>query len=147
LVRRGSSSTSGRPIPTTSNDNNKMPDDKPPKRKPGPQPWRQSYAMIGFQLTPKLHQAMKIQAAERGLNLEDVYREAAESFLARREAGEEVVYLATPLAHAATRTTVLMASELQARVRAVAKSDHQALANLFETAVRFYLRALDHPGV
>lgn len=139
------SPTSGRLIHDQQRTNN-MPDDKPPKRKLGPQPWRKSYAMIGFQLTPKLHQAMKVLAAERGATLEDVYRDAAESFLARRETGE-VIYLATPLAHSATRTTVLMASELQARIRAVAKRDHQALANVFETAVRFYLRSLDHPGV
>jgi hypothetical protein len=146
LVRRGLSSTSGRLIPTTDNDNNKMPDDKPPKRKPGPQPWRKFYTMISFHLTPALHEAMKALAAERRLNLEDVYREAAESFLARREAGE-VIYLAAPLIHGATRTSVLMADELRTRIRAVAKGDHQALANVFETAVRFYLRALDHPGV
>lgn len=119
-----------------------MPDDKPPKRKPGRPPFRTFYTMIGFHLTPKLHEAMKALAAERGVNLEDVYREAAESFLARREAGE-VIYLATPLAHGATRTTVLMTGELQTRMRTVAKGDHQALGNVFETAVRFYLCSLD----
>lgn len=123
-----------------------MPDDKPQKRKPGRPPFRTFHTMIGFHLTPKLHEAMKALAVERGVNLEDVYREAAESFLARREAGE-VIYLATPLAHGATRTTVLMAGELQARVRAVAKGDHQALGNVFETAVRFYLRSLERADV
>jgi hypothetical protein len=124
-----------------------MPDEQPPRRKPGPQPWRKFYTMIGFHLTPRLHEAMKIVAAERGLTLEDVYREAAEAFLARRETGEEIVYLATPSVHGATRVGVLMADELRARMRAVAKSDHQVLGNVFETAVRFYLRALEHPGV
>lgn len=124
-----------------------MPHEQPPRRKPGPQPFRTFHTKIDFHLTPKLHTAMKIVAAERGVTLEDVYREAAESFLARRDAGEEIVYLATPVVHGATRVGVLMADELRGRMRAVAKSDHQVLGNVFETAVRFYLRSLDHAGV
>ena len=120
-----------------------MPDDKPPKRKPGRPPFRTFHTTIGFHLTSALHEAMKALATERGVNLEDVYREAALSFLERRGAGEATTYLAAPQARSATRVAVPMADELCARLREAARSDHQSLGNVFETATRLYLAALD----
>lgn len=122
-----------------------MPEEKPPKRPPGRRPSQTFYTTIGFHLTPKLHDAMKTLAVERGINLADVYREATEGYLNRRGA-EEITYWAAPLIHSATRVNVPMADELCARMRAAARSDSQALVNAFETAVRLYLASLQRPG-
>ena len=81
---------------------------------------------------------MKALAAERRVNLEDVYREAAEHFLEQR-ASATVDYLSAPNVSHATRVGVRMADELRARMRAAANEDHQGIANTFETAVRLYL--------
>jgi hypothetical protein len=114
-----------------------MPKEKPPTNPSGERPPRK-FEGIGFFLTPALHDAMKAFAAERKINVADVYREATEEFLSRRET-EEIAYRGAPLAHSATRVSVLMAEELRTRMRAAAKSDSQALGNAFETAVRLYL--------
>lgn len=129
----------GGPRPTRHAASNKMPEEKPPKRRPGRPPSRTSHTAIDFHLTPKLHDAMKALAAERGVFLEDVYREAAEHFLERR-AAEELGYSAPPHVRHATRVGVRMTETLRARMRAAAKEDHQDLGNAFETAVRLYLK-------
>ena len=117
---------------------NEEPLKKPRKRWPS-----QAVTTIGFHLTPKLHEAMKLLAAERGVILEVVYREAAEGFLERRKA-EEIAYRATPLIHSAARVAVRLPDDLRAQVRGAAKSDRRTLANLFETAVRHYLDEHGH---
>ena len=83
------------PTPTMHAAIEEMPNEKPPKRKPGRPASRTSHTAIDFHLTPKLHEAMKAFAAERKVLLEDVYREAAEHFLERR-AAEEFGYWAPP---------------------------------------------------
>src|SRR5688572_25045569 len=93
----------------------KMPKKKSPKEPPRERPPRR-FQGIGFHLTPKLHDAMKELADERGINLEDVYREATEDFLKRRES-EEIAYRAAPFMRSATRVSVLMAEELCSRIR------------------------------
>jgi hypothetical protein len=122
-----------------------MPEEKPPKKSPKKRSPRTFTTAISFHLTPKLHLEMKDLAAERGVNLEDVYRKAAEHFLERREV-EEISYRSPPFVQAATRVYVLMADELRTRMRAAAKSDNQALVNAFETAVRLYLASLNRSG-
>jgi hypothetical protein len=121
-----------------------MPAEKPLKRRPGPRPSRTFHTTVDFHLSPWLHQAMRAFAAERRVRLEDVYREAAEHFLERRVSGG-LDYLAAPKASHAARVCVRMADELRARVRAVAKEDHQDIVNAFETAVRFYLKLHGRP--
>lgn len=123
---------------------NKMPKEKPPKEPSKKRPPR-TLPAIGFHLTPALHDAMKALAAERGVNLEDVYREATEHFLTRRDA-EAIAYRGAPFVRSATRVNVLMSDELRTRMREAAKSDNQALVNAFETAVRLYLASLKRPG-
>jgi hypothetical protein len=88
---------------------------------------------------------MKELADERGINLEDVYREATEDFLKRRES-EEIAYRAAPFMRSATRVSVLMAEGLCGQMRAAARSDSQALVNAYETAVRLYLASHNRPG-
>lgn len=119
-----------------------MPEEKPPRRRPGPRPSRTFHTTIDFHLSPWLHHAMKALAAEHRVYLEDVYREATEHFLEQR-ARRRLDYLAAPKARHATRVCVRMADELRARVRTAAKEDHQDLVNAFETAARLYLKLHD----
>lgn len=120
----------------------KMPEEKPPKRRPGPKPSRTFYTAIDFHFSPELHQAMKAFAAERKVLLEDVYREAVECFLEQR-AHKKLAYWAAPKSKHGTHVYVRMADELRARLRAAIDEDHQGMANAFETAVRLYL---EHHG-
>jgi hypothetical protein len=116
-----------------------MPNEKPPRRKPGPKPSRTSYTAIDFHLSPGLHQAMKAFASERRVFLEDVYREAAEHFLEQRTT-EKLAYWAAPKAKHGTHVYVRMTDVLRASMRAAAAEDHQGVAHAFETAVRLYLK-------
>lgn len=129
------------PKPTMPAATEEMSNDKPQNEPPKKRHTR-TFIGIGFHLTPALHEAMKALAAERDVNLEDVYREATETFLTRRET-EVVAYRGAPLTRCATRVSVLMARELSTRMRAAAKSDGQVLVNAFETAVRLYLESYD----
>jgi hypothetical protein len=123
----------------------RMPEEEKPSRcKPGPKPTRAFYTVIEFHLSPELHRAIKVFAAERKVRLEDVYRETAEYFLEHR-AKEKIGYWGVPKTTHATHVHIRMAGELRARMREAVSEDHQSMANAFETAVRLYLRLHNRP--
>ena len=114
-------------------------DNEKQKRSPGRPRRRTFYNRFSFHVSEDIHRQMKIIAKSRNVFLEEIYREAIQSFLDMRASISSQQYSRAPMQSSAKSVTIPMEDHLCQTIRHAAIDLRCNLADVIETAVRLYL--------